>query len=96
MRSGDYPSPHDFLSEQLVPGAEYNRGQAHLPAAAALLNCADVETDVYDANVLYGEAEQVRLNSASACPIFAPLLRNWEIDDMGYPANDVWIRTYRL
>jgi ABC-type oligopeptide transport system substrate-binding subunit len=96
VRSGDYPSPQDFLSEHLVAGAEYNRGQVHLPVADALLNRADAEPDVYDANVLYGETERVLLNCASACPLVAPPPRNWEIDGMDYPANEVWIRTYRL
>lgn len=64
----DYPDAQDFTSLLLHKGADYNKGNALVPAADALEDKADVNLDAAARKLQYQQAEQLLINDGAWMP----------------------------
>ncbi|HEX9414239.1 MAG TPA: ABC transporter substrate-binding protein, partial [Ktedonobacterales bacterium] len=98
----DYPDPQDILSGLLDPTSPYNVEHINYPAAATLVQQADMSADAAQRLAMYNQAEQLYINQAAWCPLAQSAVRyqvrswvrGWTLDAAGIPANDAWIATY--
>jgi len=60
----DYPSAEDWMDLLLHAGTGYNTSFINNPAADALSDAADVDTNAADATQKYQQAEQLHINNA--------------------------------
>lgn len=65
----DYPDPQDFLSLLVHTGSPYNQMHISLPAADALLDAADMNSDPVARLAQYQQAEQELVNAVAWIPL---------------------------
>ncbi len=98
----DYPDGQDFLSLLMHKGAGYNQGKVDLPAADALEDQADVNTNDAQRQQQYQQAEQLLITAGAQWAygqsdnifVIRPAAHGWHPDNSLETSLPVWATFY--
>jgi peptide/nickel transport system substrate-binding protein/oligopeptide transport system substrate-binding protein len=98
----DYPDAQDFLTLLFDTKAQYNSQGASVPAADALMEAADANSNQAQRITNYNQAEQMLINQVATCPLYQgnsnyqvrSYVHGFFIEAGAQTPNDAWQSMY--